>query len=323
MPVSEEAVIWGYRLVLGRDPESEKVIVDKMQLEDSICLLRELLESQELVVSGRRDLLFPNLAIANHKPEAAAPLRITEMEDGRSSISLCDLPRHCFRHETAAKMNGTVIFPAGGENSLGQISLGYHGGDDPVAVSGILIDLKSFPQLYVDIADSNQVISFGENCTGAWVFRLWGECNISIGNNVTSNGVECMVNPGGKLVVGEDCMFANAFIHVGDNHAVIDLDSGQLINYSDHPQVLIKEHVWIASRVAIFADTLVESGSILGAGAIVKGNFPGCALIVGVPARPVREGVSWTRNLDGSAVEDVIDRFRRASEHESEQRIGG
>jgi len=310
MPVSKEAVVWAYRLVLGRDPESEKVILDKMQLEDSVRLLRDLLESRELATSGRRALLFPNLAIAGHEPAAAAPPGTTEMVDGRMRMNLCDLPRHCFRQEIAARMSGTVIFPAGGENSLEQISLGYHGDQDPVTVSGILIDLKSFPHLYVDIADSNQVISFGENCTGSWVFRLWGECNISIGDNVTSNGVECMVNPGGKLVVGEDCMFANAFIHVGDNHAVIDLDSGQPINYSHHPQVIIKDHVWIASRVTIFADSLVEPGSILGAGAIVKGNFPGCALIVGVPARPVREGVSWTRSHNGSGAEDVVDRFR-------------
>ncbi len=47
--VSREAVIWGYRLILGREPESEAAIEAHCQLPDITTLRRGLLGSEEFV----------------------------------------------------------------------------------------------------------------------------------------------------------------------------------------------------------------------------------------------------------------------------------
>ncbi len=163
--------------------------------------------------------------------------------------------------------------------------------------------------MFIDISHHGQTVRTGTACTGRWIFHLWGKCSVSIADNVTSNGCDVFINHGGRLEIGEDCMFANCFIHVGDNHAIFDVKTGDFLNVTSSPYVVFGKHVWSASRVTVMADTIIGDGSILGAGAILKGNIPPCSLVVGVPGRAVRTGVSWTRSANGHGWENVIERF--------------
>lgn len=53
MALTRDAVIWGFRLILGREPESEEGIKSHMSLADEAALVETLLRSQEFRVSGR------------------------------------------------------------------------------------------------------------------------------------------------------------------------------------------------------------------------------------------------------------------------------
>lgn len=58
MPISRESVVWGFRLILGRDPESEEGIRAHMHLDSETALAEALMRSQEFRASGRfADLL--------------------------------------------------------------------------------------------------------------------------------------------------------------------------------------------------------------------------------------------------------------------------
>ena len=179
-------------------------------------------------------------------------------------------------------------------------------------MSGVEIYLASIPD-YLSIALSNpqQKVRFGRGCRGSWILRLWGPSSVLVGDSTTSNGVECFLNDGGRLVIGNDCMFASHIsLHVGDNHAIFDIDSGQILNYSERPFIEIGAHVWVATRGIVLADTVIGDGCVVGAGSVVKGIFPPCALIAGAPAEVIKQGVSWTRDYWGHGAKEVVEKLR-------------
>jgi acetyltransferase-like isoleucine patch superfamily enzyme len=65
--------------------------------------------------------------------------------------------------------------------------------------------------------------------------------------------------------------------------------------------------VWIAQGVTILKGTSIGEGSIVGAGCVVAGKkFAPRSLIVGNPARVVRQNVAWNRDMPANVntVED-------------------
>lgn len=70
MPVSREAVLWAFRLVLGREPESESGIRAHQALADETALMRSLLRSAEFRASRRfEDLIsLRDKATADRQP---------------------------------------------------------------------------------------------------------------------------------------------------------------------------------------------------------------------------------------------------------------
>lgn len=216
-----------------------------------------------------------------------------------TKIEFKDLPVACFMSEAAKRLQGEVYYPTDQENKLHFLKIGLHGGRNPETLTGLSLRLESILNTHIDFSAHNQTIVIGKACSGRWIFRLWGECSVHIGDNVTSNGVDVWVNAGGNLTIGDDCMFANCFVHVGDNHAIFDVESDKVLNYSGSPKIVFEKHVWVASRATVLADSVIGAGSIVGAESVVKGEIPPLSLVVG-PGRIVRSGVSWTRSGNGN-----------------------
>ncbi|WP_194946554.1 acyltransferase [Cupriavidus sp. U2] len=288
-----------------------------MAAADEVGLIERLLRSSEFKNSSRYKGYF-------HKSAANVPPRemsVKPIIHGTSSPSLMEmktinikeLPRTCFRNESGALIEGTIRYRAQDESKLGNLTIGFHGGINPVTLEGVEINLLSIPNLFIDISHSGQKIKFGERCTGRWVFHLWGRADVCVGNDVTSNGMDVYLTDGSTLNVGDDCMFANGYIHVTDNHALFDMKTGSLLNVRSNPIVDIGHHVWLASRATIIGDAHIGAGSTIAAGAVVKGDVPPCSVAAGVPAKIVKRGVSWTRSDQGSGWEQVRDSLQAVS----------
>lgn len=69
MPVSQDAVVWAYRLILGRDPENEQVVQEKMGLASIAELRTAFLQSNEALHRSS------NPADGKHHPTDLVPLR--------------------------------------------------------------------------------------------------------------------------------------------------------------------------------------------------------------------------------------------------------
>lgn len=114
--------------------------------------------------------------------------------------------------------------------------------------------------------------------------------------------------PGSTVAVGRRCLLSwGSHFRTSDSHAIIDLDSGKRINL---PQPLVLgPHVWVGQEALVLSGLTIGQGAIIGARAVVTRDVAPCSLAAGVPARVLRENVSWTLSLEPTA-EDIA-RTRR------------
>ena len=118
---------------------------------------------------------------------------------------------------------------------------------------------------------------------------------ITLGHGLTSNRTNMLAEgPEGAVLVGDDAMFATGItLRTSDSHAIIDLGSRRQVNVPR--PVVIGPHVWIGQEALVMKGVTVGAGSIVAGRAVVTRPVPPRALAAGVPARIIRENVSWSR----------------------------
>lgn len=135
----------------------------------------------------------------------------------------------------------------------------------------------------------------GDNGSFSTFVRLGQDSKVTVGNNVSANGI-CVISAveGTQVTIGDDCMLAmENEIRADDSHPIFDVHTGQRVNPSK--SISIGAHVWMAKRAVVLGGSTMGAGSVLGFGAILTGDVPNNAVAVGVPARVVRRDVAWER----------------------------
>lgn len=127
---------------------------------------------------------------------------------------------------------------------------------------------------------------------------LWLEdngCTIEIRHNTTAEDISISAAENGRAVrVGADCMFSSqVHITTTDSHSVLDAGTKQRINPAG--DVIIGDHVWVGAGVRILKGVRVGDNSVIGAGSIVTKDIPCNTVVAGIPARVIKEGVTWER----------------------------
>lgn len=126
--------------------------------------------------------------------------------------------------------------------------------------------------------------------------QMWGEGQVFfIGHGTSSNGATFVISyREHEIIIGDDCMFADG-IHMAtsDQHAVVDVSTGNLVNSSGN--ILLEPHVWVCRLSSINKGVTVGLGSIVGSHTLVNRSVPRFCAVGGVPARILREGTTWDR----------------------------
>ncbi|MBP0444524.1 acyltransferase [Roseomonas sp. SSH11] len=119
---------------------------------------------------------------------------------------------------------------------------------------------------------------------------------IFLGHGLTSNRTNMLAEgPEGAVLVGDDAMFATGItIRTSDSHAIIDLGTRSQVNFP--APVVIEPHVWIGQDALLMKGVTIGAGSIVAGRAVVTGDVGPRVLVAGVPARVLRENVSWSRH---------------------------
>lgn len=148
-------------------------------------------------------------------------------------------------------------------------------------------DIKIKEQLFIYVDDNNTYLEIGKNTT-------FENTNISI------------TDVNNKVIIGKDCMFAvGTSIVAGDFHSIIDLDTKKRINYGR--SIIIKNHVWIGLNAKILKNVCIEENSVIAAGSLVTNDIPANSIVGGVPAKVIKNNITWMREkvVEG---EEILDR---------------
>ncbi|AAV81388.1 acyltransferase [Idiomarina loihiensis] len=104
-----------------------------------------------------------------------------------------------------------------------------------------------------------------------------------LGNNVNFNGMQ--VAGGGKVIIGSNFHSGPECLMISQNH---NFNSGEAIPYDStyiFKDIIIKDNVWLGSRVIVLGGVTVGEGAIIQAGSCVVSDIPDYAVAGGHPAK--------------------------------------
>lgn len=114
---------------------------------------------------------------------------------------------------------------------------------------------------------------------------------LSVGNNVSIQPM-CYIDAAGGISIGNDVSIAHSATILSTSH-----------NYSGSTQPIkdqgmasspcvIKDNIWIGAKATILCGIIIETGSVVGAGAVVTHNVGANSVIAGVPAKKIKNRIS-------------------------------
>lgn len=151
----------------------------------------------------------------------------------------------------------------------------------------------------IRVRGNNNRIIVGEKCYLGYGCSIWAEGNnitVQIGNkcSFTHNDQICAQEDNSSITIGEDCMFSHHInIRTSDSHLIYSTETNERINFPK--DVVVGRHVWIAPNSIIMKGVTIGDGCIVGSNTIVTKNIPSHSLAVGMPAKVVKQNVSWSR----------------------------
>ena len=146
-----------------------------------------------------------------------------------------------------------------------------------------------------------------------------GKLNIGKGTKIVMNS-GIVVLEGNSVTLGEDCLLSyDVKIYSGDGHAVYNTETRERLNppvSASRNVISIGDHVWIGMRAVILNRCSIGSGSIVGAGAIVKGTFPNNCVINGNPAKVTAKNIAWSNGYKDDDPDDIPEEYFMLTEEE-------
>lgn len=150
----------------------------------------------------------------------------------------------------------------------------------------------------IKFSEDNSVIVISDNCRVSINVHINANGGkIEIGEDTTMARVLMVCQEkGARIIIGKDCMFSSeVFIRTSDSHSIIDIESNKRIN--PPKDVIIEDHVWVGQTVKINKGVKINKNSIIANGSIVTGDVPSNTVFGGNPARMIKSGISWEREL--------------------------
>ena len=108
---------------------------------------------------------------------------------------------------------------------------------------------------------------------------------LTLGSGYANNNVTIDCHE--AITLGEDVVISKGVtLRDSDNHSLEGAEARSA-------PIVIEDHVWIGLHATVLKGVRIGAGAVVAAGAVVTRDVPARALVGGVPARVIREGVRW------------------------------
>lgn len=161
-------------------------------------------------------------------------------------------------------------------------------------------------KLNVNLGRGTGHLRIETNASAVLDVRMFRQSSLFIGRGTSVNGARIICD-NADVVIGRDGLWSDEIlVQSNDQHGLIDLTTRETVN-GGRRRIEIGDHVWIGRRTTIMPDVAIGRGSVLATGAVLTSDMPPNTIYAGVPARQVRENISWSREPEGfSPMEENI-----------------
>jgi acetyltransferase-like isoleucine patch superfamily enzyme len=121
---------------------------------------------------------------------------------------------------------------------------------------------------------------------------------VRLGRN-SSCGPYSFIGAGGMITVGEDVAMGQHVSLHAENHNFERTDIPIRLQGVNRKGIVIEDDCWVGANAVFLDGCHVGRGSVVAAGAVVRGEVPPYSIVGGVPARVLRSRLPWE-----SAVQD-------------------
>ena len=144
---------------------------------------------------------------------------------------------------------------------------------------GKKVDFKGVPGVvtHMQLYAQSGHMAFGKNFVmkqGVYLATVNGG-KITIGNNVSINR-NCILVCHDSITIGDNCAIAPNVVFYDHDHKFGE--NGLEDGFKTAP-IVIEKNCWIGAGVTILRGTYIGEGSVIGAGAVVKGQIPPHSLV--------------------------------------------
>jgi len=146
--------------------------------------------------------------------------------------------------------------------------------------------IKTFPSLLCMGENSELYINN--------VFRIYSDSKVYINKDAKLILGSGYINSGLNLSCFEKIEIGEKVV-ISENVTIRDSDNHQITSH-EHIKtapILIKDHVWIGINVTILKGVTIGEGAIIAANSLVTKDVPNFSMVGGVPAKVLKENVSW------------------------------
>lgn len=174
-----------------------------------------------------------------------------------------------------------------------------------------------FGKMYYSIRKSSKInINKGSLALNRFITRkdpfignleMYENAEINVNNTFfIHSGCDIMVFKGARLNLGsgyinryckircyDEITIGNG-VAISENFTIWDSDAHQMMNGSEPTQpIVIGNKVWIGTNVTVLKGVKIGDGCVIAAGSLVTKDVPANCLAAGVPAKVIKENVSW------------------------------
>lgn len=174
-----------------------------------------------------------------------------------------------------------------------------------------------FGKMYYSIRKSSKInINKGSLALNRFITRkdpfignleMYENAEINVNNTFfIHSGCDIMVFKGARLNLGsgyinryckircyDEITIGNG-VAISENFTIWDSDAHQMMNGSEPTQpIVIGNKVWIGTNVTVLKGVKIGDGCVIAAGSLVTKAVPANCLAAGVPAKVIKENVSW------------------------------